>query len=110
MKIRLLRGRVAMREDRSRSAILFTPDESESDRKYKTKVHVGTVLGMGPPQLTKKGHEITPNYAPGDKVYFVFGREMVEAGREIPWEDGLPCYIVAADEVIGVVEKEESNV
>ena len=98
--MKLLRGRIAIREDKrtQTTGSLWTPEGSDRDRVS----HRGKVLAMGDPPLTRKGFEVPPDFAPGDEVIFHF--EWNEKASTRDWVDGLPCVYVTQECVDAVVE------
>ena len=103
MAIRLLRGRVAVRETTlgTYGGTLYVPQANARD----IKAHFGRVLGFGPPAQTKKGYEIPPDFTVGSEVMVVYGLAGTEKDvRRGVWVDGEPCIYIAQEEVIGVVD------
>jgi co-chaperonin GroES (HSP10) len=97
-RVRVLRGRVVVREHKEESVTLWTP---EGDPRVKL-THRGTVLGVGPGAYTKKGVEVDIGVSVGDVVQFHF--EGTERGRIAPWTDGEPALYLAQREVDAVIE------
>ncbi len=103
--IRLLRGRVAVREfDVKDSPILWTP--TNNPRKVFT--HKGRVLGMGPPALMGfwrdarfVEYEVPWGFEVGDVVQFHFAKQHQEAWT-FTWEDGKPFTMLPQDAVDGM--------
>ena len=106
MKIkRMLRGRVVIREIRTKSSILITPDPTSFNEyaKYDERTHRGIVLAKGAPPLTETGHEVQGFFfEPGDTVEFHFAG--TEKGRTALWEDGEPAVWLHFEEVDAVLE------
>lgn len=107
--IRLLRGRVVIREDLKADTRQYTsiivPDVSTSHDKdaiaRARKWHRGTVLAKGAPVLTCEGVEVPHGFEVGDDVLFHW--EHYEAGFTRMWEDGEPaCWVpqVCVDAVV----------
>lgn len=107
MKLRLLPGRVAVRELLPlKVGRIYLPDnyhQTKENEEARTS-HRAIVLDVGPPARTVKGVEIAPEFRPGDVVIFVFGLQGCEKSRASVWTDGEPCTYVAQEEVIAVEE------
>lgn len=91
--LKLLRGRVAVAEDKKLSEFLWTPDENERKR----RTHKGTVLAIGLPPRTKKGTEVPPDFKVGDTVWFVWSAN--ESLRSFPG-----VAFLTQEEIIAVEE------
>ena len=117
MKLRLLRGRVAIREDLPTSiGAIVLPGGYHQAHERDRRSHRGIVLAVGDPAVTRKGVEVPLGFGPGDVVHFVFdsapayGEALrlgvggaTEAARKGVWPgDGMPCTWVAQEEVVGV--------
>ena len=104
--MRLLRGRVAVREilPVSSGRIVF-PDDYNDKHIRETKSHRGLVLAMGAPAVTARGAEVAPGFGVGDIVHFVFALQGCEQSRINTWTDGGPCVWVAQEEVIAVEDR-----
>ena len=100
--LRLLRGRVAIREILPTSSLIAFPDDWHDKHVRDSKSHRGLVLAMGPPALTLSGAEVAPGFAPGDVVHFVFALQGCEKSRINTWTDDKPCVWVAQEECIAV--------
>lgn len=107
--MRLLRGRVVIREDlkadQKRFPSLIVPDVTSYDRDSvaaSRTYHRGRVLGMGPPALTKQGHEVPHGFTVGDEVLFHWVHN--ERGFTRPWEDGEPAAWIPQEAVDAVIE------
>ena len=107
MKLRLLRGRVVIREDRQHSSIIHVVDNDPRA----TVTHRGEVLAVGPPVETEHYdpktqrstfHEVPLHYAVGDTVQYHF--EATEAGRTMTWGEWEGVLVMAQREIDGVVE------
>ncbi len=96
--MRILRGRVVVREEKKLSTTIWTPDEKEDEQ----RIHRGVVLGVGEGAFTKKGVPVDPGVLVGESVYFHF--EGTEKGRTALWTDGKPALYLAQREVDAVVE------
>ena len=99
MSVRLLRGQVVIREERHVSAHVWAPTP-ENPRDVKT--HRGRVLAMGPPAVTRKGHEVPHGFKVGDIVQFHFNHRERDFTR--PWTDGEDAVWVPQECVDGVWE------
>lgn len=69
--MRLLRGRVVIREITGRSTVLWTPAPGLRD----VRTHVGRVLAMGPAALSASradAREVEPGFVVGDVVQYHF--------------------------------------
>jgi len=103
--IRPLRGRVVIREHKDAQYTSFRsiiiPDTVLANARART-THVGTVLAVGPPVLTKRGAEIPLGFAVGDVVQFHF--EATEEGRKTIWSDGIEALVMAQREVDAVYD------
>lgn len=106
MSLRLLRGRVAVREIHELPSRIVLPGYHEKHARER-KSHRGLVLGMGGPQLTKAGAEVEPGFVAGDVVHYVFALVGSEKSRTGAWPlDGEPCHYIAAEEVTAVEDDE----
>lgn len=106
--LRLLRGRVAVREilETRTTSGLHLPDDYHDRHTRDRKSHRGTVLAMGAPALTAGGAEVEPGFVVGDVVHFVFALHGCEKSRVNTWTDGETVAWVAQEEIIAVEEKE----
>jgi hypothetical protein len=94
-RIRLLRGVVVIREDKSihrRYGSIIVPDPKGDPPSW----HIGTVLGMGPPAqiypFGKPAVDVPHDFKIGDRVFFSWQHNEREHTKV--WEDGLPaCWI-----------------
>jgi co-chaperonin GroES (HSP10) len=93
--IRLLRGQVVIREDKSvhrRYGSIIVPERQGRDPE---NWHVGTVLGHGPPAFLndKPDSPTVPfDFVVGDRVFFSWDHNEREHTKE--WEDGkAACWI-----------------
>jgi co-chaperonin GroES (HSP10) len=94
MSVRLLRGRVVIREDHKADFRHFphiiVPDPLTTHNKDAVAEgrtwHRGTVLAMGEPALTPTGAEVDPGFQVGDSVVFHFSHNEKQWTR--PWTDG----------------------
>jgi co-chaperonin GroES (HSP10) len=92
--IRVLRGRVIVREDLRADTEhyrhIIVPDVSTQHDPDAIAVartwHRGTVLAMGAPALTKKGVEVPHGFAVGDQIYWHFVHN--ERSWTLTWIDG----------------------
>jgi len=120
MKVRLLRGRVAIREYQPKKiGSILVPDDYYDKNEREETSHRGRVLAMGPPARTILGVEIQPDFWVGDDVLFIFdmpnadnieGSGATEQMRTGIWpEDGGPVVYVAQEEVIGLYEPNKSE-
>ena len=115
MRVRLLRGRVAIRELKGIErgeyrGEIWTPERDA----YDVKTHRGTVVAKGPPALHSfydrdsdrmVHHEVPQLFEVGDTVQFHFNH--LESSWTVPWpEDGLPIVVVPQECVDGVVERD----
>ena len=107
MNLRLLRGRVVIREDRRRSSIIETIDNDPRA----TVTHRGEVLAVGPPvqtehynPITQRStfHDVPLSYSVGDVVQFHF--EGTEKGRTFSWGEWTGVLCMAQREIDGVIE------
>lgn len=73
--LRLLRGRVVVRQHPDVESRIILPDIS-GDTHRTTRIHWGTVLALGPPPRTRRGIEVPWDVAPGDVVAFVYAMAM----------------------------------
>ena len=111
MKVRLLRGRVAIRPIvESQSGSIILPDQAHWTRKAQHESgvrakssHFATVLGMGPPAIGAHGHEVPHGFKPGDTVNYVMHMNEKWSDGQV-WEDGLPCCFIPQEHVNGVLE------
>lgn len=110
-RVRLLRGRVAVRELQPKMVgRIVLPDTFYDNPKSKLPrgggaEHRGLVLDHGPPAL-HRGREVPPEFKRWDLVVFVFGLVGAEDKvRRGVWVDGEPCTWVAQEEVIAVLEE-----
>lgn len=111
MRLRLLPGRVAVRELLPlKVGRIYLPDnfhETKENEEARTS-HRARVLAVGPPARTAKGVELAPEFSIGDVVIFVFGLQGCEKYRRGVWlGDGEPCTWIAQEEVIAIVDGEE---
>lgn len=95
--MRVLRGRVVVREHVAQSS-LWTPPPNPREQ----ETHLGTVLAVGAGAFSKGGVEVLIDVKPGDVVSFHY--EATEKGRTAPWEDGKPALYLAQREIDGVWE------
>jgi co-chaperonin GroES (HSP10) len=111
MTIRLLRGRVAIREILpTKSGRIVLPDDYHDKHERDRTSHRGLVLAMGPPARTASGAEVTPGFAPGDVVHFVFALHGTEASRVNTWPaDGGRVVWVAQEEVTAVEDADDET-
>jgi hypothetical protein len=102
MHIRLMRGRVVVREETpAPSAVLWTPEQGPRQ----VKTHRGVVLGLGPPaRLTEhpESPEVPHGFEVGDVVQYHFGAVGTQAARTRAWVDGEPATWLTQAEVDGV--------
>lgn len=96
MKIRPMRGQVVVREERSATTTIWTPDPN----KRNVKTHIGRVLALGPPARTSKGVEVPYGFEVGDVVQFHF--EHNESLCTNTWEDGKPAVWIPQQDIDGV--------
>ena len=110
-----LRGRIAIREILPESyGSIVVPQNYHDNNVRKRTSHVGRVLAMGPPPLTKKGAEYPAGFSVGDQVLFIFdqpnymnnGGGATEKSRQGIWQDGGKCVWVTYEEILGVYEDE----
>lgn len=94
--MRLLRGRVVVREDVSPSNILWTPEPG----KRTVNTHRGVVLAVGAPAEAYPDIPVPHGFEVGDSVAFHF--EHHEEARTRPWLDGKPAIWLTQQEVDGV--------
>jgi co-chaperonin GroES (HSP10) len=99
--VRLLRGRVVVREIQTVSSRLWTPDPNERE----TKTHRGIVLAKGPPALTRKGHEVPHGFEIGDVVQFHYVHLKELSINE--WIDGKPANWMPQNCIDAVIEPSE---
>lgn len=99
--MRLLRGRVVVRELHEKHGPLWTPRPGGRD----IKTHRGVVLGLGPPALTKRGHEVPHGFVVGDVVGFHFLHN--ESMATNLWTDGKEALWMAQNEIDWVLEHGE---
>jgi co-chaperonin GroES (HSP10) len=112
VRLRPLRGRVAIRELHDKPTTIVLPDGYHKAHERDRTSHRGVVLGMGPPARTRKGAEVAAEFTEGSTVRFVFdadngveGGGFTEAARTAVWPpDGGPCVWVMQAEVIAVEE------
>jgi co-chaperonin GroES (HSP10) len=119
MKLRLLPGRVAIREDLpEKVGAIVLPGGYHQAHERDRRSHRGIVLAVGPPARTRKGVEVPLGFGPGDVVHFVFdsapaygdasrlgvGGATEKARRGVWPKDGLPCTWVAQEEIVAVEE------
>lgn len=95
--VRILRGRVVVREDKRRSSIIIDP--MPGDPREET-THRGVVLAVGAGAPSKGGIDCPLDVKPGDVVQFHF--EGTERGRLATWDDGQPAIWLAHREIDGV--------
>jgi co-chaperonin GroES (HSP10) len=77
MTLRLLRGRVRIRPDAMPThygSIIIPETAVQDDGKDRKLGRTGVVLAMGPPALDKKGREVEPGFAVGQRVVYVYGQ------------------------------------
>ena len=107
MKLRLLRGRILIREDRRHSSIIIAPTGDPRA----TVTHRGEVLAVGPPVETQHYdpatrrstfHEVPLHYKVGDFVQFHF--EATEKGRTMTWGEWEGVLCMAQREIDAVLE------
>lgn len=101
MNIRLLRGQVVVRENyavHSQDYPHLVLPESRNGYDDRHAVargrtwHIGEVIAMGAPALTKKGAEVPHGFAVGDTVIFHWEHNEEQFTR--PWTDGkLACWM-----------------
>lgn len=113
MGLRILRGRIAMRElDAMHSDVLVLPDyindwerkTSKSRGMRAQSSHRGVVLGYGDEALMYDRHPVPRGFEVGDTVVFVFALRGTEESRRGLWVDGRPCLWIAQEEVLAVIE------
>jgi hypothetical protein len=113
MGLKLLPGRVAIREldERPTGLIVFSDYEADYTRRDQKSVgklaqssHRGRVLDVGPPARMPWGTPLPLGFGPGDEVVYVFGPGMIEEARRGEWM-GEPCVWIAQEEVQAVVER-----
>lgn len=103
--LRLLRGRVLLREIHEDSVGLIVKPATWRDNKRganRLSIHRGEVVDMGAPARTRKGAMVYPEFAVGDIVIFVFALA-TETYRTFEI-DGKEYVMVAQEEVVAVVE------
>jgi co-chaperonin GroES (HSP10) len=99
MRIRLLRGQVAIREIKAEERGIWIPDPS-NPREVLT--HRGRVLGMGEPAQINS-HDVPWGFVVGDVV--VYHHEKWEKGATRPWPaDGEDACWMHQSEIDGVWE------
>jgi co-chaperonin GroES (HSP10) len=109
MTIKVLRGRVVIREELLAAYAAFphlvipeyTVDNEQAVERAR-KSHVGTVLAVGDPPLLPSGAEMPLGFKVGDRV--VFHWEHYEKNHTREWSDGKPAAWIPTYCVDGVVE------
>lgn len=100
MRVRIMRGQVVVREDKSMSSII----EIVGDNPRERKSHRGIVMAMGNPAITKHGHEVAWGFDVGQMVQWHF--EKHEGARTRIWpEDGKEAIWLMQQEIDGVIEE-----
>lgn len=103
MRVRVLRGRVVIRESEPpQVGRIVVPQNYYDKHRRETKSHRGTVLALGAPQRTRKGVEVPPGFAVGDTVHYVFALAGSEEFRTIVWVDGKRAHVMVQEEVLVV--------
>lgn len=102
-QVRLLRGRVLVEPlEAVQSSLIVLVDSGKHDQK---SLAIGLVVALGPPMLTKHGHEVSHGFEVGDVVLHV-GQHR---SRDVELADGK-YRSVAQEEVQGVVEGDISGI
>lgn len=99
--IRLLRGRVAVREivRGEYPGEIWMPSRDA----YEVKTHRGVVIAKGEPAIVHGKHEVPHGFEVGDVVQYHFTH--LEKGWTVPWpEDGEPVTYVPQENVDAVIE------
>ena len=110
MKIRLLPGRIVIREDYAADhahlrhilvpEIALGTDDKDALAK-KREWHRGKVLAVGAPAKTEKGAEVARGFEVGDEVIFHWTH--LERAWTIEWIDGERACVVPQEAVDAVV-------
>lgn len=112
MTITPMRGQCVIREDLSvhkyRGSIIV-PEVSNIDNRNAVartrKWHIGEVLALGSPMLSKGGVPVPYGFSVGDRVLFHWVHN--EKGHTLIWSDGAPACWIPQWAVDAVVEPEE---
>lgn len=98
--MKLLRGRIVIREIREPRGPLWTPDPNPKV----VHTHVGRVLAMGPAALSSsraEAREVAPGFVVGDVVQYHFTH--LEKLATNLWEDGKKAHWIPQENVDAVI-------